>query len=57
VTYAERVREAFDLIPALAELRGGARIRAEEVIDNIIADAIEDYVAGCEPVADMGEAA
>jgi hypothetical protein len=46
----EIVRYVFDRIPALAELHGIARLNAEEVIENAMADAIEDHIADCEPV-------
>ena len=40
----------------LRELRGAARIGAEEAIGNAVADAIDDYVADCEMVAMTGGA-
>lgn len=40
-----RVADLIDRIPALRELRGCARIEAEEAIGNAFADVIEDYLA------------
>ena len=52
------IRYLFDRIPALGELRGIAKLDAEEIIGNAIEDAIEEYLAGCDPavVADAIEA-
>lgn len=46
----------FDRIPVLRELRGAARLDAEEAISNAVADAIDDYVADCQMVAATGGA-
>ena len=40
----ENARAIFDRIPALKALAGLARIEAEEVIENALADAAEDAV-------------
>ena len=40
----ENARAIFDRIPALKALTGVARIEAEEVIENALADAAEDAV-------------
>lgn len=50
------IRYLFDRIPALAELRGYARIQAEEAIRNAVTDVIDDYLVDCEMVADTGGA-
>ncbi|MES2989411.1 MAG: hypothetical protein V4808_16055 [Pseudomonadota bacterium] len=50
------IQYLFDRIPALSELRGVARLNAEDVIENAIADAIDDYLADCEMVAMTGAA-
>ena len=46
------IRELFDRIPALAELRGVARLDAEEVIRAAVADVIDDYLEDCEMAAE-----
>jgi hypothetical protein len=46
----------FDRIPALRELRGYARIEAEEAIRNAVADVIDDYLIDCDMVANTGGA-
>ena len=51
----DAIRYLFDRIPALAQLRGVARMDAEEVINNAIADAIDEYLAAAEPAADGDE--
>src|ERR1700687_308344 len=38
------IRDLFDRIPALGELRGAARIEAEEAIRHAVNDAIEEYL-------------
>lgn len=53
---ASAVADLFRRIPALGDLRGAARIDAEEAVGNAIADAIEDYLAECEMVAFTGGA-
>lgn len=52
----QAINDLFDRIPALHELRGYARITAEEAIRNAIADAIDAYVADGEMVASIGGA-
>jgi hypothetical protein len=38
----DAIREIFNRIPALRELRGAARLDAEEVLQNALDDAVED---------------
>lgn len=52
----QAINDLFDHIPALNELRGYARIAAEEAIRNAVADAVEAYVADGEMVASTGGA-
>ncbi len=52
----EAVRDIIDRIPALRELRGYARIEAEEVLQNALDDAVQDYLAQCPEVPLTGGA-
>ena len=52
----QAIADLFDRIAALRNLRGSARIEAEEAICNAVADAIEAYVADCEMIASTGGA-
>ena len=47
----ENAREIFDRIPALKALTGVARIEAEQVIENALTDAVQDFILFSEPNA------
>lgn len=52
----EIIQYIFDRIPALSDLRGSTRLDAEEVLQNAIADAIDEYLVDCEVVPMTGGA-
>lgn len=52
----EKMRDIFDRIPALSELRGGARLAAEEVLQNALDDAAEECIVDCDRIAMTGRA-
>jgi hypothetical protein len=49
------IRDLIDRVPALRELRGYARLEAEESIGYALADAIEDHMAACQVVTGSDE--
>lgn len=56
MSWSTLLRDTFDRVPALRELRGYARIEAEEVLRNLVDDAIEEYRQDCETVGATGGA-